>query len=68
MLSLLEAIENSAPAIWVREANTIFAYPTVLAVHTFGMILVVGISLVIALRALGVARELPVEPLKKTSR
>jgi hypothetical protein len=65
MLSLLEAIENSAPAIWVREANTVFAYPTILAVHTFGMILVVGISLIIALRTLGVAREVPIEPLKK---
>ena len=65
MLSLLDDISNCGWATWVREAPTIFAYGTVLAAHTFGMILVVGISLAVALRTLGVASDLPIEPLRK---
>ena len=63
MSALLESIENSGWATWVREANTVFAYATVLALHTFGLAFLVGISVGIALRILGVARSLPLAPL-----
>lgn len=65
MMSFLEFLENSGFAIWVREANTVFAYPTVLALHTFGMIFLVGISAGIALRTLGFAPGLPLAPLER---
>ena len=65
MLSLLDAIENSGWATFLRDANTVFAYATVLALHTFGMILVVGISVAFALRTLGFAPDLPLAPLRK---
>lgn len=63
MMSFLASIENSGWATWVREANTVFAYATVLALHTFGLAFLVGISVGISLRTLGFARSLPLAPL-----
>lgn len=63
MWEVLESIENSGFATWVREAPTVFAYSTVLALHTFGMAFLVGLSGVIAVRVLGIARSLPLAPL-----
>jgi hypothetical protein len=64
MWDLLESIENSGFATYIRETPTWPAYSTVLALHTFGMAFLVGLSGVIALRVLGVVPELPLKPLK----
>jgi hypothetical protein len=65
MWDFLESIENSGFATYIRETPTWPAYSTVLALHTFGMAFLVGLSGVIALRVLGVVPELPLKPLKK---
>jgi len=65
MQQFLESIENSAFSTYVRETPAWPAYSTVLALHTFGMAFLVGLSGVIALRVLGVVPELPLKPLKK---
>ena len=65
MWEVLESIENSGFSTWVREAPTVLAYSTVLAFHTFGMAFLVGLSGMVALRALGFAPGLPLEPMKK---
>src|SRR5215467_13750728 len=65
MWDFLESIENSGFATYIRETPTWPAYSTVLALHTFGMAFLVGLSGVIALRVLGVVPELPLTPLKK---
>ena len=65
MWEFLESIENSGFATYIRETPTCPAYSTVLALHTFGMAFLVGLSGVIALRVLGVVPELPLNPLKK---
>jgi hypothetical protein len=65
MWELLEAIENSGFATWVRETPSVFGYSTILAFHTFGMAFLVGLSGVIAVRVLGVAPSLPIAPLKR---
>jgi hypothetical protein len=65
MWDFLESIENSGFATYVRETPTWPAYSTVLALHTFGMAFLVGLTGVIALRVLGVVPELPLNPLKK---
>src|SRR6266704_15495 len=59
MMQLLAAIEQSGFSVWVRESNSLLAYPGVLFLHTFGMGVVAGISGLIALRILGCAREVP---------
>jgi hypothetical protein len=50
---------------WVQEAESIFAYPMILTFHTFGMAFLVGTSVAIDLRILGVARGLPLAPMEK---
>lgn len=64
MQEFLESIENSGFASYIRETPSVLGYSTVLALHTFGMAFLVGLSGVIALRVLGVVPELPLKPLK----
>ena len=64
MQEFLESIENSGFATYIRETPSVLGYSTVLALHTFGMAFLVGLSGVIALRVLGVVPELPLKPLK----
>jgi hypothetical protein len=65
MWEFLETIENSGAATFIRETPSVLGYSTVLALHTFGMAFLVGLTGVIALRVLGVVPELPVKPLEK---
>lgn len=51
-------IEGTALATWTRESPSIWAYPTILTLHTAGLGIVVGASAVIDLRLLGFARRI----------
>lgn len=57
----LATVEESGLSMWVRD-NPFWA---ILSAHALGMALLVGASLVIALRLLGVAADLPLAPLKR---
>jgi len=46
-VELLHAIETAPFCAWVRESNSLWAYPGILFLHTLTMALVVGISLMI---------------------
>lgn len=63
--SLQNTLQNTGFVTWVREADTVLAYPTILAAHTFGLAFLVGLSAVIALRILGFAPGLPLAPLER---
>jgi len=63
-MALLAWLEASSLSTWVREGETIWAFPTILTLHTFGMGLLVGCSIVISLRLLGIGRRLPIAPLR----
>jgi hypothetical protein len=65
MMDFLSQIEATAFATWVREAPTVWAYPTVLFLHTVGLGFLVGGNIAIDLRVLGVARELPFAPMER---
>ena len=65
MWHLVELIEESGFATWVRETPSVFGYSTVLALHTFGMAFLVGLSGAVAARVLGVAPNLPIAPLEE---
>ena len=65
MSDLLLVIERSALATWVREAPTLWAYPTILFLHTVGLGFLVGLNTAIDLRILGVARQLPLAPMRR---
>jgi hypothetical protein len=63
-MNFLDTIENLGISTWVRESPSKLAYPTVLWLHVMGMGIVAGLSTVISLRLLGVARKIPVQPLE----
>lgn len=63
-MAVLGWLEASSLATWVREGETIWAFPTILTLHTFGMGLLVGCSVVISLRLLGVGRQLSIAPMR----
>ena len=58
MSGLLAQMEASGLAAWVRESPSIWAYPAILTLHSIGLGLVVGASMVIDLRLIGRARAL----------
>lgn len=60
----MTALHDSAFSTWLREAETVWAFPTVLTIHTFGMMLLVGCAWLVDLRLLGVARTIPIGPLR----
>jgi hypothetical protein len=61
---IFKTIEESGLSTWIRDSPSIFAYWFILSFHAIGMGLLVGASVVIDLRILGVARDLPMAPLK----
>ena len=65
MIEFLEAIENSAYPTFVRESPSLWAYTLVLSLHAMGLAIVVGLSVTIALRLLGLAPSIPLGPLNR---
>ena len=63
-MSFLLSLENSAFGTWVRESSSLWAYPTILFLHTVGLGFLVGLNAAIDLRILGVARKLPLAPME----
>jgi len=59
------SLENSAFGTWVRESKSLWAYPTILFLHTVGLGFLVGLNAAIDLRILGVARKMPLAPMEK---
>ena len=62
---MLETIENSAFATFVRESPSLLGYTAVLSLHAIGLAIVAGLNTVVALRLLGLAREIPLRPVVK---
>lgn len=61
-MAVLTWLEASSLSLWVREGESIWAFPTILTLHTFGLGLLVGAAAVVNLRLLGIGRRLPLEP------
>ena len=68
MMDFFAALEGSALSTWVRESPTIWAFSTILTLHTFGMGILVGASGLLDLRLLGVGRSMPLGPLESLYR
>jgi hypothetical protein len=65
---IFKQIEETGLSMWIRDSPSFFAYWFILSFHAIGMGLLVGASVVLDLRILGVARELPITPLKGLNR
>ena len=65
---MLASLDQSAFSTWLLSSNSIWAYPTVLTLHTFGMMVLVGSALMIDLRLLGFGRAIPISSLERMFR
>jgi hypothetical protein len=61
---IFKTIEESGLSTWIRDSPSIFAFWFIISLHAIGMGLLVGASAIIDLRILGVAKDLPLSPLK----
>lgn len=64
-MEFLNWLSNTGFATWVRESESIWAYPTVLFLHSLGMALLVGFIAAIDLRLVGLARSLPIAAMRR---
>jgi hypothetical protein len=56
---VLEWLDATALSTWLKESPSVWAFPTVLTLHTTGMGILVGVSYVLDLRLLGIGRNVP---------
>ena len=64
-MSFTAWVESTALSTWLRQSTSVWAFPFVLSLHTFGMAILAGLNSALALRVLGIARRVPMEPLEK---
>jgi hypothetical protein len=63
-MAFLRSLQNSAFTDWFLGSDSIWTYPTILTLHTVGMAMLVGASIVVHLRALQVGAGFPIERLR----
>jgi hypothetical protein len=61
---MFEAMQGTAVSTWIREANTLMAFPGILTLHTMGLGLLVGAAAVLDLRLLGIGGRMPLGPMR----
>ena len=64
-MDFLVSLEQTAFAAWVRESSSLWAYPTILILHTIGLAFLVGINAAIDLRIAGFGSGEPIAPMEK---
>jgi hypothetical protein len=64
-MDFLTGLEQSGFSTWIRESPSVWAYPTILFMHTIGLGFLVGASMVIDLRVLGFSPQMPLATMKK---
>ena len=64
-MNVLLWLSHTAPAVWARESESIWAYPTILFLHTFGLAMLVGFTAALDFRVLGFSPQLPLAPLRR---
>ena len=65
MKEFFEWLEQTQFSQWVVSSPSIWAYPTILFLHSVGMITVVGVCAAIDIRLLGAAPRIPIRPLER---
>ena len=67
-MDFLTRLQESDFAAWVASSPSLLAYPSILTLHTVGMAIVVGTCVVMDLRILGVAADVPLSALRRAPR
>ncbi len=65
MKEFLQFLEDMALSQWVSAAGTVWAFPTILFVHTLGMAIVAGGSTMINVIVLGFWPAVPIKPFER---
>ncbi|HSQ05686.1 MAG TPA: hypothetical protein VLN59_16730 [Burkholderiales bacterium] len=65
---MLTTLAQSSFSTWLLKSGSIWAYPTVLTLHTFGMMLLVGVASMVDLRILGFGRAIPLQSMDRLFR
>jgi hypothetical protein len=65
---MFEALQNTGMSIWIREANSLMAFPGILTLHTMGLGVLVGAAAVLDLRLLGMGGRMPLAPMRELFR
>lgn len=61
-------LSSTSLATWINESETVFGYSGILFCHTFGLAIVVGLSMVVDLRLLGAASRVSLAHLRSLFR
>ena len=61
---MFEALQNTGVSTWIREANSLMAFPGILTLHTMGLGVLVGAAVVLDLRLLGMGGRVPLAPMR----
>jgi hypothetical protein len=64
-MQLMMWVESLSYSAWVRESNSIWAFPMFLFAHTLGMSFVAGGATIICLALLGLWPKTPLRPLER---
>src|SRR4051794_31968200 len=64
-MNVLQQLEASGFSQWVRQSGSLWAFPGILLLHTYGMAIMVGVIAGIDLRILGLMPALPIAPMQK---
>ena len=65
---LLIWLSSTSLATWINESETVFGYSGILFCHTFGLAVVVGLSMAVDLRLLGAASRMSLRDLQSLFR
>lgn len=64
-MGILEALQASTLATFIRESASMWGYTAFLSAHAMGLAIAVGLSSVVALRVLGLASGLPLPAMRR---
>ncbi len=64
-MAFLQQLESSGFSQWVKQSGSLWAFPGILLLHTYGMGVMVGLIAGIDLRILGLMPALPLAPLQR---
>ena len=64
-MNFLLWLESLKFCVWVRESDSIWAFPMFLFMHTLGMSMIAGVSGVVDIAILGFWPRIPIKPLER---
>ena len=64
-MEFLTWIEQTGVSRWLRESPGTFPYPFIIALHSMGMGIIVGLNVAVDLRILGAASRIPLAPMER---